>query len=225
MVRSYQLSEDAVAEVVLGEADRLEYWRPSPGRDFDVFLFGIRGPGLSTRPWDDRLGCIWWEGGRWRCILARGTTDPGRDGAGGRQHQRGVAVHCAGRHRAVWTLGIHARGRRSEHRALVQRSTPPVWRDSVGDGRLDDLQGPYVDVTGLNMHGPWRGGLERVGDASHGCQVWHRMQDLERVLDVCRAQVEQVAVDTFSYALFTLRPVRREQPSPALAALLGMVQA
>lgn len=223
-MNAYAISEAAVADLVLAEADRLAFWRPREGRPYDVFLFGIRGPSARVGLWDDRLGALWWDG-RWRVHLAPGTTDPGRDGAGGRLHGGGVAILTAGQHRRLWSPGIHGRGRRSEHRALVQHRTPPVWRDPVGDGRLDDLTGPLHDVTGLNMHGPWREDLERVGDASHGCQVFERMLDLEAVVQVCAMQVETLGVASFSYTLFTLRPHGFERGSPSLAALTHAVPA
>lgn len=208
-----------VARLVLGAADRLGYWRPREGTPWDVFLFGVRSPAASMGAFDDVLGAVVWDGLSWRSWLWRGTTDPGREGTSaddGRLHPSGVATLIPGQYRGAWRLGLH------KGKPAFTQAGPGafrVWRDRDKDGKIATGGPAYDDVAGLNGHRPWRNGLERVGLASLGCQVWHDSGDHDEALDVARRQQhEHPTWTTYSYTLLTVRS------SPELAALLDPVR-
>ena len=210
---------DLATSLVLDEADRLGFWRPTGGADFDLFLFGLRNDDPACGSWDDVLGILWYLDGVPRVLLHTGTTDPGKDGTGGRSD--GVAMMCAGQHRACWRRGVHKLGTPSAHKALVQCGPIPVWRDPVGDGVLDDLTGPHTNATGINMHGARARGA--VNGWSLGCQVRRDMNDHVQAMGVIdTAERLHPTWTTYTNTLFTLRPHGHETGSPALRPLLDL---
>lgn len=200
---------------VLSACDALGYWRPRPGTDHDCLFFGVRADSDQAGPWDDTLGVVWWEGGRWRALLMRGTTDPGRGGTSSHHralHPLGTAILQPGQYRGCWEWGAY----RGEP-ALRQRPGYTgfrVWRDVTPDGRLDRTGPTHHDVLGLHWHRPYADGLVRIGLASLACQVpWSRRAHRE-AMAVARRQVTTHGWVTFSYTLLDVRE------RPELAALL-----
>lgn len=209
------------AEVVaLCEAfDTAGFWRVrGGGKPHDVCLFGVRNQTADIGKFDDAIGALVVKtDGSLEAFVMRGTTDPGREGAGDGLHPRGVATLCPGQYRGLWSLGVHAKGRPSAHRAFVQNPGVDVrvWRDRTVDNKGQRSGAVYTDARGINLHRASRfKESATVGDWSHGCQVVASPIDFIALLAVAENQVASGAGRTFSYTLF--------DATPALVSILGV---
>ncbi len=197
-----------LVEALLAAADRHGYWHPFKvdPKPHDLMLGAVRSAADVVGEWDDALFALAVdEHGAAQLHLSVGTTDPGREGAGSGLHRNGVACMVPGQHRGLWEIGVHARGRKSEHRAFVQRAgvKVPTWRDRVVDGRPARDGAVYYDAAGINRHraSSWRRS-ELVGDWSHGCIVHRDALGLDIELALAEAHIAAGLGRRFSCTLF-----------------------
>lgn len=210
------ISDSDAIEMLFEAADESGYWRPrAASGDFDAFCVALRSDELGVGKWNDRLGIIWHEQGRFRIIWREGTTDPGREGAKTdhpKLHRDGTGVACAGQYRAA--LGW---GRYRQKRALRQRGPIACYRDKVIDGRVQ-LGGEMHQILGAHRHGPWKDDLQTVGLASLGCRVTRRMNDHLEMMDVAAEQVRRRGWTVFTETLFQVSgpPIAHPKLAPLL---------
>lgn len=180
-------------------------------RPWNLNLWGFRVRG-RLGAWDDVLAVFYADERReLYAHLARGTTDPGREGTATRSD--GVAVLPDGSYDKLWRLGVHKRGTPSEHAAFVQARPVTVGRDAVVDG-VSVGTGKSA-AHGINSHQPWTDGLVEVGSASLGCQVtWSKAAHRIRYA-LARKQVAAGLGDLYSYHL-TSDPLLVDRVSRAL---------
>lgn len=178
------------------------YWRG----DHHLVLFGFRSPEREANRFDDLLGVAWTEDGEWKVETFRGTTDPGTYWLENPSRVEGTAVLVPDSYRDVWRIDLHA----GKYPALCQRSGPVrVYRDANRDDRIDtDSDSIQTGYFGINIHRSSASGESTQVDRwSAGCQVFARVADFDRVMELARIQVEQTGIETFSYCLV-------DHPSP-----------
>jgi hypothetical protein len=82
---------------------------------------------------------------------------------------RGAARIAFGQYKA-WSVGVHMKGRKSEHEALVQSAEISVHRDLNEDFERDgDLV--FTGLFGINQHWGFDQSRTNIGSASAGCLV------------------------------------------------------
>jgi hypothetical protein len=125
------------------------------------------------------------------------TTDPGLTGLKNPCRKEGCAILVPGQYRGAYKWGHH-KGRN----ALVQIKPVSVYRDWNKDNLLDfDPASIMTGLFGINIHDPWKDNLEKVGNASLGCQVAKRITDHSQFMDLC-TEASKKWGDVFTYTLF-----------------------
>ncbi len=170
------------------------YWLAG-AKDFDLFLFAVRGDApVFSNLFDDRIGCLWRENGEMQAALWEATTDPGKPYKDQPLRPDGTAVLEEGQTRKLWKLGRH----KDQYEALVQAS-PVMYR------RIPKGGGPYAPRTtgliGANCH---KAGTNSptVDWWSAACQVHKRSTTFERMMTLARKQKEVHGWEFVSYTLF-----------------------
>ena len=139
---------------------------------WDVNLVAIRSKDRTAGAYDDLI-CIAareYVNGPRVCRYYPCTVDPGAEWeARGGMRPEGVAVVANGQHRGAYSIGIHRRGSKTAHEALVQTGPIAIYRDANRDGRID-MTGPRLEGQRVfcNIH---KGGTygQAVGLWSAGC--------------------------------------------------------
>lgn len=174
--------------------------------DHHLVLFGYRSPEREANRFDDLLGVAWTENGEWRIETFPGTTDPGTYWLENPSRVEGTAVLVPDQYRDTWRIDLHA----GKYPALCQRSGPVrVYRDGDRDNEIDlnpsTIQSGYF---GINIHRSSASGESTQVDRwSAGCQVFARVADFDRVMELARIQVAETGIETFTYTLV-------DHPSP-----------
>jgi hypothetical protein len=176
----------------------LEYDEQGPN------IFGIRWEeNQKESKFNDILGMTLEEG---KVLMAKGTTDPSWAYTLSPMNSLGCAHVCLGYHRAIWQVGTHSKGKRSEHQALVQTgNTIKIWRDSNKDGLFNGKEKIYKGYFGINFHGTGKiEGVEDIGPWSAGCQVTKEWKDFSIFMDIIISsnKYKKNKNTTFSYMLF-----------------------
>lgn len=168
--------------------------------DYDVNLIGVRSANRVANTFDDVFYCVWKEDNSWHEIIAACTTDPGKYWLeNGRVD--GTAILKAGQYRGAWTIGKH----RGQYEALVQIRPVVVWRDNNRNEILD-MEGMDLDkgIFGINIHranpNPHRKST-RVEKYSAGCTVIQDPAIFQRIMAICKLQIEKRGWSSFTYTL------------------------
>jgi hypothetical protein len=162
-------------------------------------IFGIRFEEDQQKDvWNDTLG-IWTQH---EVYTWQGTTDPGKKAT--EESIKGCAHLILGYHSNIWQAGIHAKGKPSEHVALLQTGNKViVGRDKVNkDYEVDFFDEGYF---GINFHRASKiKDVEFIGPYSAGCQVTRNIKDFEFAINLL-FNTEAFKKDKkykFSYMLF-----------------------
>ncbi len=196
--------------LVFAAADRLGYWRPDDSRDWNVFLFGLRGHPRRVDHFDDLLGVIAHTPQGWQTWLFPATVDPGLSTMTTPQNPSGAARIVPGQYRAMWELGKRPSNGRE---ALMQVGPVTVQRDNDRDSVYDENAPTQSGLFGILLHEPYKEGLEKVGAASAGCVVTKSSIGARQAF---RSIKRQNAAGMGIKATWTLFDVRQ---CPELAAL------
>ena len=168
--------------------------------DFDLNIIGIRKAEGKPDAFDDCLFVCYKLNGLWQMESFQITTDPGVYHLNKPSRVEGTAILKAGQYRGVYMIAKH----RGKYPALCQRGgVVTVWRDNNRDEFLD-FKRTQEGMFGINIHRAHSTReLETVGRYSAGCQVFQRANDLERLLWLCRMQINTHPdwKKTFSYTL------------------------
>ena len=165
--------------------------------NYDLNLFGIR-VGRDSNKFDDIVGCAYKDEGAWRVEYWRATTDPGFFYLENPHNIKGTAILVPGQYRGVWSLDYH----QGKSLALCQRNGEvKVYRDANRDRILNMNKDTISEgFYGINIHQAGKIS-SRVDRWSAGCQVLARQTDFERLLFLCKRQIEIHGWDKFTYTL------------------------
>lgn len=222
-VRKFQAEQGLTVDGIVGQktwaalentADEFEPEEPMPpvlsyakslGYDvwnepYRLWLFGIRSNEAKSNSFDDTLGCYYFDGEGWRSYFWPGTTDPGKYWLENPGRVEGTAILVEDQYLDTWTIDMH----RSSYKALCQRAGEvKVYRDNNRDGTLDE--NPDTIMTGyfgINIHrSSTSGESSQVDKWSAGCQVFKRLADFNKMMELAEMQVEKTGRKTFSYTL------------------------
>jgi hypothetical protein len=138
--------------------------------DYNLNNGGIRCRNRKADGWDDIRYSIFKEKGLYQIYMWVQTTDPGLTGLKKPCRPEGCAILVPGRYK--YKGGYHKNDK--SRWSLVQAGEVSVYRDWNKDNLLDfDPKTIQTGWFGINIHDPWKDDLEKVGDASLGCQVAH----------------------------------------------------
>lgn len=160
---------------------------------------------------------IYWKDttdGQFKCVKTSGfTTKPGKKAflnESGKVNSKGVAIVKEGWYKDVWHHGIHAKGRKSEHRALRQDDgvTNPITitRDKTQFGKKGNYElrifSDTVEVgyPYTNMHRSADPHGNNVNGWSEGCQVFKYKGEFDEMLSMANYATSK-GQTKFSYFL------------------------
>jgi hypothetical protein len=169
--------------------------------DFNLNIGGIRANSCQSDLWDDIRFAVYKRKGLWQVRSWKQTTDPGKPCLLNPSRPQGAAILCPGQHCGAFAGGFHKQDRKRY--ALLQAKPLPVYRDGNKDDQLDfDPASIETGMIGLNMHGPYADELERVGEASAGCQVAFSQADHTEFMTLYDISKEKYG-EMITYTLFT----------------------
>ena len=171
---------------------------------YNLNIFGIRNADRKIGQFNDVIGIAYEDNKGHQVFLAQATTDPGKYYAENPSNQKGVAILVPGQYRGAYVLGTHAKGKTTEHYALVQDRPVKVFRDRNRDNILDyDYNTIEEGVFGINIHrASAHHVLDDIGKWSAGCQVFRSIYDFEDFLSIVKRGSEEYG-NRFTYTLFT----------------------
>lgn len=156
--------------------------------DYDLNIISVRKENGTPDAFDDILFVCYKINGLWQQESFQITTDPGVYHLNKPGRVEGTAILKAGQYQGVYKIGYH----RGKYQALVQTGgRVTVWRDDNRDEFLD-MNKTQDGYFGINVHRAHSSReLETVGKYSAGCQVFRRSQDLDRLLSLCKRQIQE----------------------------------
>ena len=171
---------------------------------YNLNIFGIRNADRKIGQFNDVIGIAYEDNKGHQVFLAQATTDPGKYYAENPSNQKGVAILVPGQYRGAYVLGTHAKGKTTEHYALVQDRPVKVFRDRNRDNILDyDYNTIEEGIFGINIHrASAHHVLDDIGKWSAGCQVFRSIYDFEDFLSIVKRGSEEYG-NRFTYTLFT----------------------
>lgn len=177
-------------------------------KDFDLNIIGIRNvSSVRANLFDDEIHILYRERGFWVDEFGPATTDPSTYYLMNSNYRPndGTAILCHPQQiRGGYILGPHGK---TGYEALVNRGKSPtkVWRDGNLDEILDFGKGKvYTGYFGVNIHRASLkndGKTKEVGAWSAGCSVWQNVSDFNRMIYLCKKQIELLGYKTFTYTL------------------------
>jgi hypothetical protein len=112
----------------------------------------------------------------------------------------GTAIMVPNQYKDMYELGVHKRGKRGAHKALVQVKPCQVYRDNDLDDNYDyNKLSIQQGLFGLNIHraSSMFDITGRIDSFSAGCQVFESKTSFERFIE----RLEKTKLKTFSYTL------------------------
>lgn len=178
-------------------------------RNYNLNIVGVRSRNIRADKFDDNLIVFWKYQGKWNLRMYPITTDPGAYSLMNVARPEGCAILKEGQYKGCWQLGVHRKGKRTEHKALVQVRPVTVYRDNTKDLNLDrDNGSTMTGKFGINIHrssvnnrtNTVRLENAKVGKWSAGCQVFCYIDQFEEFLDLCQKS-SIIYGNSFSYTL------------------------
>ena len=176
---------------------------------------GVRN-NVTNDTFNDVLYIYWKDAtdGQFKCVKTSGfTTKPGKKAflnESGNVNPKGVAIVKEGWYPDVWHHGIHARGKKSEHKALRQDAdvTLPIaiTRDKTQFGKKGSYElRIFEDTTEVgypytNMHRSGDSQGNGVNGWSEGCQVFKFRGEFDEMLGMANYATSK-GQKKFSYFL------------------------
>ncbi len=171
--------------------------------DYDLNIVGLRTiQGRKDNEFDDRIFIAYLLDGKWIVESGEATTDAGRYWLTKPDYKPCAVYLHPQQARSAYEIGLH----RGKYEALVQRKPVLFWRDGNKDSHVDyNSSVAYHDKIGLNIHRATakEGGSSYVERWSAGCQVWKYRSDHERMITLCKRQIEKRGWNRFTYTLIT----------------------
>ena len=171
--------------------------------DYDLNIVGVRTiQDRKDNEFDDRIYIAYLLDGRWIVESGEATTDAGRYWLTKPDYKPCAVYLHPQQARGAYEIGLH----RGKYEALVQIKPVLFWRDGNKDSHVDyNSSVAYHDRIGLNIHRATAkdSGSMYVERFSAGCQVWKYRSDHERMMILCKRQIEKRGWNRFSYTLIT----------------------
>ena len=169
--------------------------------DYDLNIVAERKiQGRTDNEFDDVLHIAYLLEGKWIVESGAATTDAGRYWLTKPDYKPCAVYLHPQQARGAYQLGLH----RGKYEALVQRKPVLFWRDGNKDAHVDYSSSvAYSDIIGLNIHraSTKNGGSKYVDRWSAGCIVWKHSSDHERMISLCKKQVEKQGWHKFTFTL------------------------
>lgn len=130
--------------------------------------------------------------------LWNATTEPGTYYTVVERLDPGGAARIAFGQCKSWSIGVHMRGRKSAHDALVQTAPIDIYRDLNADySRSNDTR--YSGLFGINQH--WGYNMKRtdIGKASAGCMVGRTKAGHREFMKLCRDDPRYMANNSYRF--------------------------
>lgn len=177
--------------------------------EYDLNIFGIRSPQMIAGEWDDTIGVAYVDEKLNSHIeLFKGTTDPSDKWLMKPFSKKGTLILLEGQYRGAYKLGIHGHTWSSGGYVALEQIKPMRYvRDNTLDNKLDIIGENVASDVGIyktNIHRASKWSLaDRVGSYSAGCQVIQDINDFNRLIDLCRKQLDSGLPNSFTYTLFS----------------------
>lgn len=167
---------------------------------YNLNIFGIRTADNGANRFNDIVGVMYREDGRWVCFQFPATTDPGTYWRENPMNVRGTAILRPGQYR-----GSHKIGKHKKYLALKQRRPVNVYRDNNKDKRMDFGVGSETGMFGINIHRASSSRAStRVNKWSAGCQVIADPAHFNFFMSIARKS-KPIWGNVFTYTLLTTK--------------------
>lgn len=167
--------------------------------DFNLNIFGIRST-KHINKFDDTIGVLYKENGKWVLETYEGTTDPGITSLQNPVNCAGCAILVPGQYRSAFKVGYH----KNKYKALVQNTKLALYRDNDRDNKLDCTNISW-EMAGINLHHANTSEVNpsvQVDKWSAGCTVIRKISDWNQFIELVEIASEMYG-DKFTYTLFT----------------------
>lgn len=175
---------------------------------YNLNIFGIRSKTSHSNEFDDYIGvCYKDESGVEKADVFPATTDPGKYWLINPMVSGGTAILIPGQYKGAYKLGYH-----KNYQALEQKS--PMWyvRDNNRDAVIDKslYQNPLIRrqkafkaniKTNIHRASKYRI-VQLVERYSAGCQVIQDPKQFDRLIYLCKRQIDIHKSNSFTYTLF-----------------------
>ena len=163
-------------------------------------IVGVRNSATGksvSNAFDDVITLSRKVNGVWEYYEWMNTTDPGTKGVKEYKNAAGVARLVPGQYIDSHALGLH----QGKYEALKQQKSVKVYRDANRDMNYDETK---IDegVFGINIH---KAGVDStyVENWSEGCQVFKRIADFDKFMDICKKSLQK----SFTYTLIESKDI------------------
>jgi len=159
--------------------------------NYDLNIIGVRRmQNRQDNEFDDSIHIVYRMLDFWVEEWAPATTDPGSYWLTKPDYKPCAIYYHPQQARSAYEIGYH-KGR-ADHECLKQVRTVKYWRDGDKDHHASYTghETIYENIIGLNIHRSSKHGSEFVDAWSAGCQVYKYPRDLERLITLCKLQIE-----------------------------------
>jgi hypothetical protein len=165
-------------------------------KPYNLILTGVRSKRPVANTFCDRFFCSWMYRGGKAFSQYQITTDPGTYYLKNPCNVNGTALLKPGQYPGVWQVGLH-----KGYEALVQVGDFTVIRDFNRDDKFDFNSGREEtgNSFGIDCHHAGEDSLT-VDKWSAGCQVFARLADFNRFMEICR-KARDIWENSFTYTL------------------------
>lgn len=176
---------------------------------YNLNIIGIRSTNSASDAFDDEIHVLYTDHNNVeRHEIFSCTTDPGKHWLLNPMNSGGTIIMVPDQYRGVFKIGLHNRSRPSRSYTALEQIKPMKYvRDNSKDTKLDfnlyqDSNQVETSIAKTNIHraSKWKQ-LLNVGMYSAGCQVVQKPTDYDRLIALCKTQVEYGQGETFTYTL------------------------
>jgi len=168
-------------------------------KGYDLNIFGIRTRDTRSNAFNDIVGVMYLEAGRWILFTFPATTDPGLYWRRNPGRVEGTAILVPGQYRGAYKVGKH-----KGYAALQQQKPVKVYRDPNKDDVLDfDPETIQAGMFGINIHRSNKDRpSEQVNKWSAGCQVLADPIHFGFLMALAM-EAQEIHGNSFTYTLLT----------------------
>jgi hypothetical protein len=175
------------------------WFEDTANKGFDVNIVGVRNTTTGdkvTNLFDDLMTISFKENGEWKYLEFPLTVEAGKKGVQQFGNPLGVARLIPNQYKSTYIIALH----QGKYEALCQRKPVSVWRDKNKD-LIYDKSPIYRGLFGINIH---RSNPKTestfVENWSEGCQVFKKVADFNKFMDICR-KARTIHGNSFTYTL------------------------
>jgi hypothetical protein len=175
-------------------------------KPFNLNIIGIRNLD-KVNSFDDTLLVTWKYNNKWSELQFSITTEPGLYWLQNPENNKGTAILKEGQYKGLWELGLH----KGKYKALVQKSSCTVLRDSNKDDKFDtDKVVEDTGLFGINCHrANEKQESTQVEKWSAGCQVFANPFEFELFINICEQSINNSKFNnSFTYTLINIKDIQ-----------------